>query len=260
MRSFSVGEHVLPIVKSHRKKSIGFKPNAHCFELHVPGHLSDRALKKVLNNHSDWIQKRLQAFQTQQEQQATVFQFKINQPLMLLGDALAFVLTPSQTLKRISVSQQNKQLMVTLPDTLWPTTDANAEEDMQANLSFGQQLAPHLSQPLSHWYKEQAVTYFEQKMPFYAQQIGVEYTAIQVKGYKSRWGSCYPDGRIQFNWKLIQAPSWVVDYVMVHELCHLKQANHSAAFWNLVQTHYPQTPQAKKWLKAHQYALMAFLS
>lgn len=79
--------------------------------------------------------------------------------------------------------------------------------------------------------------------------IGVQPTAIIVKTYKARWGSCYSDGRISFNWKLIMAATWVIDYVVVHELCHLIHHNHSANFWRLVEQYYPSYKQAKEWLK-----------
>ena len=243
IESFTVGEHVLPIVKTHRKKSIGIKPNANRLELHVPKHLSDRALRTVLNNHIDWISRRLNAFKLKE---IATFQFKRNEHLVLLGCEYRFVAQSSDNRQRIQVTAEQKQVCVSVPTNKWPASN--------------KELSSVLTVPLINWYKQQAVAYFEKEMPIYAEQIGVQYSAIQVKSYKSRWGSCYPDGRIQFNWKLIQAPAWVVDYVIVHELCHLKHANHSAAFWNLVETHYANTQPAKKWLKEHQHNLMNFLS
>jgi len=242
IESLTVGEHVLPIVKTHRKKSIGIKPNANRFELHVPKHLSDRALRKVLDNHAAWIHKRLQTFHSKP---LTVFQFQLNDNLVFLGESYGFVPRPSAELKRICIECSGQQLRLAVPAKKWPDSPADLKNVLAA--------------PLVNWYKQQAVMYFEKQMPLYAQQIGVKYTAIQVKTYKSRWGSCYSDGRIQFNWKLMQAPAWVIDYVIVHELCHLKHANHSRAFWDLVEQHYPQTLQAKTWLKTHQHTLMAFL-
>jgi hypothetical protein len=105
----------------------------------------------------------------------------------------------------------------------------------------------------------QAHAYIAPKLAKYAQHIGVNVRQLHIKTYKSRWGSCYTDGRIQFNWRLMQAPAFVVDYVIVHELCHLIHANHSAHFWALVAHHYPQTPQARAYLKTHGTRLIGFL-
>jgi len=252
MQTFTVGGHTLPIVKSHRKKSIGLKPKADSFELHVPKHLSNRALSQVLNDHASWIQTRLQHHQTKIIRSPNRFEFKVDEPLLFFGETYTFQPQAPTSFKRVQIALENQAFQVLIPSKKYPeTTDEN---------QYAAHLKTLLTPVLSDWYKQQAVTYFEQKMPIFANQIGVEYTAIQVKNYKSRWGSCYVDGRIQFNWKLLQAPTWVIDYVIVHELCHLKHANHSPAFWNLVETHYPQTQEAKRWLKTHQHRLIGFLS
>ncbi|MCF6345251.1 MAG: M48 family metallopeptidase [Thiomicrorhabdus sp.] len=82
---------------------------------------------------------------------------------------------------------------------------------------------------------------------------------LLVKGYKSRWGSCCSDGRLQFNWRLWQAPDWVIDYVIVHELCHRVYPNHSKAFWALVMQHYPKTNEAKRMIKQQGKRWIKFL-
>ena len=252
MQTFKVGEYTLPIVKTHRKKSIGLKPKGDSFELHVPKHLSNRSLKQVLNDHASWIQTRLHQNQAKAAQSSSDFDFKVDEPLMFLGETYHFQPQASTSVKRVQIALENHVFQVLIPSKKYPETTDQSQ--------YAAHLKTRLTPVLSDWYKKQAVSYFEQKMPIFAKQIGVEYTAIQVKKYKSRWGSCYSDGRIQFNWKLLQAPTWVIDYVIVHELCHLKHANHSPAFWNLVAAHYPQTQEAKRWLKTYQYRLIGFLS
>lgn len=104
---------------------------------------------------------------------------------------------------------------------------------------------------LTEWYRQQADSDLRQRVAHYAPMIGVQPTAISVKTYKARWGTCYADGRISFNWKLVMAAGWVVDYVVVHELCHLVHHNHSAHFWHLVGRYCPEYQAAKDWLKQH---------
>jgi predicted metal-dependent hydrolase len=77
-----------------------------------------------------------------------------------------------------------------------------------------------------------------------------------VKDFQSRWGSCTPRGRVDFNWKIIMAPNRVVDYVVVHELCHLKQHDHSPQFWKLVESIMPDYLESKEWLRVNGASLM----
>ncbi|MBU0727650.1 M48 family metallopeptidase, partial [Patescibacteria group bacterium] len=71
----------------------------------------------------------------------------------------------------------------------------------------------------------------------------------------SRWGSCSDRKNLNFNWKLIMAPIEIIDYVVVHEMCHLKQMNHSSKFWNLVAEKMPDYKELRKWLKDNRYLL-----
>lgn len=83
----------------------------------------------------------------------------------------------------------------------------------------------------------------------YADQLGVHYTKLVVKDTKSRWGSCSSSGTISLSWRLILAPKPVLDYVIIHELCHLKEMNHSAKFWLLVRNMMPNYIEPRSWLK-----------
>lgn len=240
-----MGKQVLPIVKTRRKKSIGIKSNANVLELHVPQHLSDRALRKILDDHVEWIARRVKGFQASF---CSLFKFKTGDPVHFKGERYVFELLQSDQVNKPEFELVNGQFLAVVPAKKWqsfPSIDAQ-----QA----------WLKSVLQKWFKQQAQAYFEAKTAIYATQIGVMASAIQVKAYKARWGSCYPDGKIQFNWRLMQMPSWVIDYVVVHELCHLKHPNHSPAFWNQVEKHYPQTQMAKKWLKENQAPLIHFLS
>ena len=84
-----------------------------------------------------------------------------------------------------------------------------------------------------------------------AGQLGVDYGRITVRCQTSRWGSCSAKGNLNFNWKLIMAPPQVLDYVVIHELCHLIEFNHSPRFWGLVCAQMPEYLDWKKWLDRH---------
>lgn len=76
--------------------------------------------------------------------------------------------------------------------------------------------------------------------------------SVTIRGQKTRWGSCSSEGHVNLNWKLLAAPPSVIDYVVVHELAHLRHMNHSPSFWTLVEEHFPGYRQAKKWLRANE--------
>jgi hypothetical protein len=102
---------------------------------------------------------------------------------------------------------------------------------------------------LIHWYQQQAEVNLRKKTQHYANIIGVTPTRIVVKTFTARWGSCSTKGEIYYNWKIIMATDAVVDYVVVHELCHILHHNHSPAFWKTVAHYFPHYPEAKAWLK-----------
>ncbi len=91
-----------------------------------------------------------------------------------------------------------------------------------------------------------------------APELGVEPKRIQIRDQRSRWGSCSTTGTLSFNWRLVLAPFEVLDYVVVHELCHMREANHSGRFWKLVEARRPDWRAHKDWLDEHGPELLAF--
>jgi len=104
---------------------------------------------------------------------------------------------------------------------------------------------------LVRWYKHHAEMKLQEKTNRYASIIGEEPTAMGIKSFKSRWGSCSAKGKIDFNWKIILAPNSIVDYVVVHELCHLIHHDHSPLFWKQVEKVVPDYLACKEWLKVN---------
>ena len=91
-----------------------------------------------------------------------------------------------------------------------------------------------------------------------AGRIGVSYRRIRIGAQRTLWGSCTPSGTLSFNWRLVLAPSDVVDYVVVHEFCHLRVPNHSPSFWTLLEQHRPHWHDQRAWLHDHGPELLAF--
>jgi predicted metal-dependent hydrolase len=91
-----------------------------------------------------------------------------------------------------------------------------------------------------------------------AERIGVAYQRIRIGGQRTLWGSCSSRGTLSFNWRLVLAPLEVLDYVVVHELCHLRVADHSQRFWTLVERRRPHWRDQREWLREHGPELLAF--
>jgi predicted metal-dependent hydrolase len=91
-----------------------------------------------------------------------------------------------------------------------------------------------------------------------AMALGVEYTRITLRDQRSRWGSCSAKGGLSFNWRLVLAPHDVLDYVVVHEVCHLAELNHGPGFWKLVEQRRPQYRDSKQWLDEHGWEILAY--
>jgi predicted metal-dependent hydrolase len=91
-----------------------------------------------------------------------------------------------------------------------------------------------------------------------AMALGVRYTRIALRDQRSRWGSCSTTGALSFNWRLVLAPHDVLDYVVVHEVCHLLEHNHGQDFWGLVQRRRPNYREAKHWLDEHGWEMLAY--
>ena len=127
---------------------------------------------------------------------------------------------------------------------------------MQERENMRQQAGIHLDAAQEKELRERAKSVLAQRTAYFARQIGVTYGRITVRDQKTRWGSCSQTGNLNFNFRLILAPSEVLDYVVVHELCHRRQMNHSAQFWQEVAQVLPDYRKRKAWLTENGWRLM----
>ena len=108
---------------------------------------------------------------------------------------------------------------------------------------------------LRSWYIDRAKERILPKVKSIASILGVEFVSARIVDSRFRWGSCTVKNNVNLNWRLIKAPMFVIDYVIVHELAHLIESNHTPRFWNIVRTHAPTMEKARDWLRDHGQVL-----
>jgi len=186
---------------------------------------SEDYIYKLISRKESWIRAKLDYFK-QRQGQVLVRQFIPGEEFMYLGQT--YRLVAADLPKAIVL---DKDLMIS------QVVLANAQDHIE------------------NWYRAQALEHITQRVGYWAQITGLKYRSIRINSATTRWGSCgYKDG-LNFTWRLIMAPARVVDYVVIHELMHLKQKNHSRKYWAEVAKVMPDYRQDERWLKANGHLL-----
>lgn len=212
------------VVKSSRRKTTALKIKNGEVSIHIPKRQSIEIARHFVKQKTPWIQQKLQY---QAQQSLPDKDFIEGESFLFLGKDYPLQLVPVER----------------------PTTTRKTAQTIEIHGRLNRLPKSAIRAALIIWYKQQAELYLRSQTAFLAAKTGLSPRSITVKTYKARWGSCRIDGDIQYNWKLMLAPPDIIDYVIIHELCHLQQHNHSALFWQLVHRHYPNFKTARLWLK-----------
>lgn len=102
---------------------------------------------------------------------------------------------------------------------------------------------------LKEWYISKAKEKIVPRVKYHARELGVHFSGVKIVDNRYRWGSCTVNNNVNFNWRLIKAPMFVIDYIIIHELTHLIETNHTLRFWNIVRAQSPTMEKAKTWLR-----------
>jgi len=196
----------------------------------IPKHYPIGQLPGLLQRKQRWVLRNLQKYR-EAESHAPGNEWARNNTLPYLGRHLELVQRQSDG-DADNVKLEQESLVVSLT----PTSNSP-------------------SVALEEWYRSGAAKLIGKKADKLGAQLGVIYNRLSIRGQKTRWGSCSCKGNLSFNWKLLMVPPPVIDYVVIHELAHLKEMNHSKRFWQLVAKHCPHWRKHKKWLRAHDTLL-----
>lgn len=197
------------------------------------------SIEAFLLSHAEWIETHLKRYQVLRDAYPPK-RLVEGERLLFMGEecALKFQASPYS---RVIVEKQGDRLVVSVPASVW-------ERGFDPH-----QPHPELMEDLLAFYKREAKIAIYERLELYAAKMQLLPTSVCFRSQKTRWGSCSALGKISLNWRLIVAPLDVIDYVVVHELSHLRYYNHGPAFWNLVGTQLPNYAELRQWLRDHQY-------
>lgn len=133
---------------------------------------------------------------------------------------------------------------------------ASAVSDGEFRLAAHHVEETSVKRALETLYRRKARERFERRVEELADEMGVEYDQLQIRNQRTKWGSCSTSGTIGLNWRLLMAPPEIIDYIIVHELAHLQEPNHTDAFWALVSQHDPECQDHAAWLEEHGTTLV----
>ncbi|MXS83091.1 YgjP-like metallopeptidase domain-containing protein [Nitrosomonas oligotropha] len=217
------GREITYTLKRCRRKSIGLQIDHHGLRISVPLQTALPHIDNVLREKAGWITKKLDQWQAKKSLTLT---WAHDAAYPLLGEPWCIALKPSG---EIAMTRQ---------------FTCEAAQHPLAQLSPRQ-----IERFVMAWYGQQAVACFKERIAIYAPALHVRPPPFRLSRAKTRWGSCNSRGLVTLNWRLIQLPLHLIDYVVVHELAHLIEMNHSKAFWGLVGAIYPDYQVARNMLK-----------
>lgn len=227
--------------RSQRAKRTRIVVTADKIEVVAPPEVSERNIKAFVDAQQDWIrdaQKRV-ASRVRTVAGLAPEHYGDGAAIPYQGRHLALALKPTRAKTvRVQIIDEG-QLVIYLPAAL---ADSSRSERIRL--------------ALERWMKQQAKQHALQMIDKHSARFALQPRSLRIKTQKSRWGSCGARNDINLNWLLMLAPPIVMEYVVVHELCHIRHKNHSKDFWALVAAHMPDYLQHRLWLKQHGASVM----
>lgn len=187
--------------------------------------LSDEKISQIVKDKASWIISKLEVMKAMNERDSLSLE-----SLKFLGQEYKLNIYQSSN-STVKVIFNKKEFQVFIPKFIVD----NKEK--------------YIIEALDKWYRIQARTILETKTSYYAEKLNVKPKRIAIKDQKTKWGSCSSKGNINYNYRIIMAPNSIINYLVVHELCHLIELNHSLKFWELVESILPDYKESLNWLK-----------
>ena len=210
-------------LERRQRRTVGLKITQAGLVIHAPKRISQSQLEDIIVQKADWVLRKLASVTANKIPE---IQWQHGEQLLFLGNAMT--LTIEHNARSKAVEYEPGVLQLAMP---------NQDEML-------------IARKVVQWYKKQAITDFTRRLEIFSSKLGVKFTSLTLSNAASRWGSCNSKKEIRLNWRLLQAPPHIINYVVCHELAHIKEMNHSAKFWATVASIFPDYKAAEKELKA----------
>jgi predicted metal-dependent hydrolase len=235
-RETRLNEHVVGYaLKRARRRSIGFIVGPEGLSVNAPKWVGLHDIEIALQEKAGWILRKLrEQHERAQRLQAAKVDWRDGTTIPFLGDTVIIVLDPRTTGAVLNTDGTalpgvpHLTLHIGLPHTATPAQIRDAVQS---------------------WLQRQARRVFEERCQLFTQRLGVRYTRLSLSSAQTRWGSASADGSIRLNWRLIHFALPTIDYVVAHELAHLREMNHSPRFWDVVRSVLPDYERSRGALK-----------
>lgn len=215
------GRHITYTLKrSSKRRSIGLRIDNNGLTVSMPLKASERWLNEVLQERANWVVEKLDGWEAHAPE---ILSWTDGEIIPYLGEILT-----------LRVGQFAKPVQH-IGEELWVRDEGNVAR---------------VERRVSVWYRQQALPLFVARVAHYAPLLDVQPDAVKLSTAKTQWGSCNSSGEVRLNLQLIKLPQYLIDYVIVHELAHLREMNHSAAFWRVVGSVCPDYIKLRSELKA----------
>jgi predicted metal-dependent hydrolase len=211
--------------RSNKRRSIGLRIDDHGLTVCMPLRASEKWLLSVLNEKADWVIQKLGTWKTRKNVEP---QWIDGEKLNFRGETITLRIIPS--LFSSPPQLRGEQLL------LYLTNITNEEK---------------IEKAVTKWYQHEAERVFQECVAHYAPLMSVTPQQIKLSSARTQWGSCTSKGVVRLNWQLVKMPLHLIDYVVVHELAHLVEMNHSAAFWRVVEAARPDYEKCRTELRSY---------
>lgn len=206
-------------------------------EVVYPPGLQQPTPETLLQERTDWILAAIAKF-SNAKANLPRREYREGEIFLYRGASYKLLLERSATHSKVSARLADGFLTVAVPDS-----PPNAEKE-------------DISEAVKSFYRREALRYLPNRVCELAEMYGFKYKQVRIKNQKTRWGSCSSKRNINLNLRLMMATSAAIDYVIIHELCHLRELNHTPAFWSLVEAYCPDYRRWKDWFRQHGPSLI----
>ncbi|MBC3861011.1 DUF45 domain-containing protein [Undibacterium jejuense] len=216
-----------------KRRSIGFLINDGGLHITAPRWVTITAIESAIHEKKNWILRKLS-----ERHERTL---RKREPVIVWGDGAKLAYLGNEMVVRVMNAPNTGVHFDSEANELHVRLPADTSEQQLKDL-------------IRNWLQQQAKREFNERLPGYAEKLNVRYHSVSLSAATTRWGSCTSQGKIRLNWRLIHFSPLIIDYVIAHELAHLKEMNHSPRFWATVESIFPDFDIARRQLRQHATA------